>query len=69
VSPYYIVTIYAALGDTDEAFEWLERAVTTASVSCASLDDDSRLDSLRDDARFESQVSRCESNLAWDYTD
>ncbi len=66
VSPYYIATIHAELGDTDAAFEWLERAVATGSISCLGLSTDSRLNSLRSDMRFESQVRRCKSDLAWD---
>ena len=66
VSPYYIATIYAGLGETDLAFEWLERAIAAGSVSCLGVvDKDFRLDSLRSDMRFESQARRCQSDLAW----
>jgi TolB-like protein/DNA-binding winged helix-turn-helix (wHTH) protein/Tfp pilus assembly protein PilF len=69
VSPYYIAIVYAGLGETDAALEWLERAVTAGNISCLGLDNDKRLDSLRDDLRFESQVGRCKNDLAWDNTD
>ena len=69
VSPYYIATIYAGLGETDLAFEWLERAIAAGSVSCMSLDNDNRLDSLRSDMRFESQARLCKSDLAWGDSD
>ena len=65
VSPYYIAIIYAGLGETDAAFEWLERAVTAGSVSCEGLNNDNRLQSLRRDLRFEPQARRCNPNLAW----
>jgi len=66
VSPYYIATTYAVLGETDLAFEWLERAVAAGSVSCAGIDKDDRLDSLRSDIRFQSVARRCKTDLAWD---
>jgi TolB-like protein/DNA-binding winged helix-turn-helix (wHTH) protein/Flp pilus assembly protein TadD len=69
VPPYYIATIHAALGETDAAFEWLERAVSAGSISCLRLGDDNRLDRLRSDLRFESLARRCKTDLAWDYSD
>ena len=69
VSPYYIATTYAVLGETDLAFEWLERAVADGSVSCAGIDKDDRLDSLRSDMRFQTQARRCQDGLAWDDVD
>ncbi|MDH3337480.1 MAG: tetratricopeptide repeat protein [Gammaproteobacteria bacterium] len=65
VSPYYIAVVYAGLGETDAAFEWLDRAITARSISCPRLNTDSRLDSLRSDTRFASQARRCQSDLAW----
>ena len=59
VSPYYIATIYAALGETAAAFEWLERAIGAGNISCSGLDTDIRLESLRSDMRFETQARRC----------
>jgi TolB-like protein/Flp pilus assembly protein TadD/DNA-binding winged helix-turn-helix (wHTH) protein len=69
VSPYYIAIIYAALGEADAAFEWLERAIAAGSISCSGLNKDRRLESLRADPRFETQARRCRTDLAWDYTD
>jgi TolB-like protein/Flp pilus assembly protein TadD len=65
VSPYYIAIIYAGLGETDAAFEWLERAVTAGSVSCEGFNNDNRLQSLQRDLRFEPLARRCNPNLAW----
>jgi len=69
VSPYNIATIYAGLGEPDLAFEWLERAIAAGSVSCTSLSNDNRLDSMRSDMRFESLARRCKSDLAWGDSD
>jgi len=69
VSPYYFAIVYAALGDINAAFEWLERAITAGSVSCLNLNRDSRLESLRSDIRFGAQARRCRTDLAWDDLD
>src|SRR5215813_1061090 len=44
--------IYAALGDSEQAFGWLERACTERSVWMTFLKVDTKLDSLRSDPRF-----------------
>jgi len=66
VPPYYIAIIYTALDETDAAFEWLERAVAAGSVACLGLNNDSRLESLRSDMRFDPLASRCNPGPAWD---
>lgn len=54
VSPYMIATIYAALGDKDTAFEWLEKACRERSLDIAwYLKADLRIDNLRSDPRFQ----------------
>ncbi|HYG83167.1 MAG TPA: protein kinase [Pyrinomonadaceae bacterium] len=52
VSPYSIALIHAALGDKDQAFEWLERAYAERDESFIHLKVDPRLDHLRDDPRL-----------------
>lgn len=52
VSPYQMAAIYAALGDRDPAFEWLEKAFVDHSYWIIYLNVDPALDPLRDDARF-----------------
>jgi serine/threonine protein kinase/Flp pilus assembly protein TadD len=52
VSPYSIALIHAALGDKEQAFEWLERAYRERDESFIHLKVDPRLDHLRDDPRF-----------------
>jgi tetratricopeptide (TPR) repeat protein len=52
VSAYEIALIHGALGETDEAFEWLERAYEQRSAWLAYLAVDPRLDGIRADERF-----------------
>ena len=49
---YEIAKVYAALGQTDEAFAWLDRAVRERSHSLVFLQVDPQLASLRADPRF-----------------
>ncbi|TAL50122.1 MAG: adenylate/guanylate cyclase domain-containing protein [Chitinophagaceae bacterium] len=47
-----VALIYAALGETDKAFEWLDKSYTMHEESLCSLKVDPKLDSLRTDPRF-----------------
>jgi hypothetical protein len=58
VSPFDIATIHIGLGDTDRAFEWLEKAYEGRSQWMVGLAVDPRVDSIRSDARFESFLQR-----------
>jgi TolB-like protein/DNA-binding winged helix-turn-helix (wHTH) protein len=59
VSPYMIATIYAGLGDKDQAFDFLEKAYQEKSPDISwSFKSDLRLDNLRSDPRFQSLVQR-----------
>ncbi len=53
VAAYNIGMIYVGLGETDRAFEWLERAAEDHSEWFASLKVDPRLDPIRKDPRFD----------------
>jgi TolB-like protein/Flp pilus assembly protein TadD len=57
-SPYSIAGIYAALGERDLAFEFLNRACEQRDLQLVSLKVDPSLDGLRSDARFEELVER-----------
>jgi TolB-like protein len=57
-SPYSIAGIYAALDDTDSAFEWLQKAREQHDLQLVSLKVDPMLDRLRSDARFAQLVKR-----------
>ena len=52
VQPMWIAAIYAALGDKDEATQWLRQAVGDRSVWLIYLKVDPSFDSLRSDPRF-----------------
>jgi serine/threonine-protein kinase len=52
VSPYSIALIHAGLEETDQAFEWLDRAYNERDESYIHLKVDPRLDHLRSDPRF-----------------
>lgn len=57
VPAYTVALIYAGLGDKDDAFRWLQRAVEDRSTSMVFLRRDPELATLRSDSRF-AQFSR-----------
>lgn len=57
-SPYRIAVVYAALGETDRAFAWLDRAYETRDSWLTAAINDPFMDGLRDDPRFESLLAR-----------
>ena len=52
VSPYTIATIYAGLGEKDQAFKWLEKAFEDRDIWLMNLKVDPLLKPLRSDSRF-----------------
>ena len=59
ISPYFIATIYAGLGEKNKAFEFLERAYLERNLDISwSLKADLRIDNLRSDPRFEALLQR-----------
>ncbi len=52
VSPYFRVLIYTALGERDQALEWLSKAYEERGEWLVWLKVDPKLDSLRSDPRF-----------------
>src|SRR6266852_6729659 len=58
VSPYGIAMIYAALGDKEQAFQWLERANEERNTELVFLSVDPHADPLHDDRRFQELVKR-----------
>jgi TolB-like protein/DNA-binding winged helix-turn-helix (wHTH) protein/Flp pilus assembly protein TadD len=59
VSPYFIATVYAGLGDKERAFAFLEKAYQEKSLELGwQLKADLRLDNLRADPRFENVLHR-----------
>jgi TolB-like protein len=62
VRPYYIGSIYAALGDKDKAFAELKRSFEERDVYLNRVNSDPFMDPLRDDPRFKDLLKRL--NLA-----
>ena len=58
VSPYSIAEIYSALGQTEKAFEWLNKAYDLHDMQMVSLLTNPTLDRLRSDTRFADLVRR-----------
>jgi len=52
VPPYYLAMIHANLGDTDQAFDWLEKAYQERSGWMPWIKLEPLLDGLKTDARF-----------------
>jgi TolB-like protein len=58
VSPYDIAMIHVGLGESDEAFSWLQKALEERSIWLGYLNVEPQLDPLRSDSRFGELVRR-----------
>ena len=58
VSAYHTGVIYGAIGETDEAFVWLDRAFEERSSWIGYMAVDPRLDGLRSDPRFDALIRK-----------
>jgi hypothetical protein len=58
VPAYEIATIWAALGEADQTFAWLERAFEERSTLIAWLPWDEVFDGMRADPRYAPMVKR-----------
>lgn len=58
IAPGLLYRAYAALGDADQVFFWLERAITERSWFVAFLNVDPVLDRYRNDPRFKAALGR-----------
>ena len=56
VSAHAIAEIYVAMGQTDAAFEWLNKALDQQDVQMVSIKVNPTLDALRSDSRFQTLV-------------
>jgi TolB-like protein/Flp pilus assembly protein TadD len=54
-----IALVYTGLGEVDDAFRWLERAVEEHDVHLSSLPADAKWDALRGDSRFAEVLRTC----------
>lgn len=61
VPPYWLAVLSAALGDSDEAFRWLDAAYEERSGGLVWLRLDPRMRSLREDARFQALLKNVEA--------
>jgi tetratricopeptide (TPR) repeat protein len=62
VDAYFMAMLFDALGDTDQAFQELERAYREKSAALFAVRLDPRLDHLREDPRFTALVNRVFAN-------
>ncbi len=58
ISPSAMADIYAALGQNEQAFRWLEKAYEDRNAQLAFLKVDPKVDSLRTDRRFQDLLRR-----------
>ena len=58
VPPFNIALVYAHLGETDKALEWLERGYQQRDPRMTFLKGEPRLKNLRDDPRFQDLMRR-----------
>jgi TolB-like protein len=63
VDPYLIAYIYAALGEKESAFEYLDHAIKVRAAWVCYLAMDPWFEALRDDPRFEALLQR--AGLPW----
>jgi len=58
IPPYFIATLYVALGDNEQGFFWLERAYAERDLYLAWIKFDPAVDPLRPDPRFQALERR-----------
>jgi len=58
VCPYETATVYVGLGETEEAFKWLEKGYQERSMCMVWTKTDPRLDPIRSDARLADLMRR-----------
>ena len=58
VSPFYVAIVYAGLGESDQALDWLEKAYKDRSNAIVFAKVDPQLDTLRTTPRFQSLLHR-----------
>jgi hypothetical protein len=58
VSPFAIALVHVAMGDSERAFEELERSLSQREDALVSVKVNSRLDPFRSDPRFAALVRR-----------
>jgi serine/threonine-protein kinase len=61
---YHIALAYVALGDREEALDWLEKAYQNRSFPLPEISIDVRLDPLRGEERFQKLLAKMGLRLA-----
>jgi serine/threonine protein kinase/tetratricopeptide (TPR) repeat protein len=59
---YWLATAYAMLGEREEAFRWLERAITLGNENKPWFESDPNWEAQREDARFTELMRRIEDS-------
>ncbi|MBC7910356.1 MAG: hypothetical protein H7Y30_07650, partial [Pyrinomonadaceae bacterium] len=57
-NPFWVSCLYAATGDHEKAFAWLEKSYKMRQADLVSMKIDPALDSLRKDARYSDLLRR-----------
>ncbi len=57
-SPFKVAGLYAAIGDKEKAFEWLEKSYAMRQADLVSIKIDPALDLLRGDERYTDLLRR-----------
>ena len=58
IEPFVFAAIYAALGEKEQALEWLEKSVAERSIFVTRINRDPKFDSLRAEPRFQDLIRR-----------
>ena len=61
---YWVGATYSLLGETDEAFEWLNLAIKLGNENRPLYETDKSLDPLRGDERFKALLDKLSSRSA-----
>jgi tetratricopeptide (TPR) repeat protein len=59
IPPYAMALIHIGLGNSDRAFEWLQRAFDAHDVHLVMLTIDPKWDPMRNEARFNDLIKKC----------
>lgn len=62
-SAYWVASTYALLGDKDNAFKWLNKAIKLGNENRPHFERDRSLDILRDDPRFDEAMAKVGADL------
>jgi hypothetical protein len=68
VSAYDIAAIHVSLGNPDEAFAWLDRAIKERAMPLVVLRFDPAFDGIRDDPRMADVMARLNASAASAYS-